>query len=185
MRRSTAIALLAGGEARRFPRKLEHAVEGEPMVVRVYEAVRAAGWPVYIAGKASFTTGVDARLDAPLLIDRRPGGGPLHAFLSACTQIHADRIFAIAADQPRLDAGVLRCLVAAWQPTDEAVVPEHDGETEPLAALYSRPAVLREGFALRKTDRSAMRDLIDRIAARSVPIDAAYFHNVNRKEDVP
>jgi molybdopterin-guanine dinucleotide biosynthesis protein A len=182
---STAVALLAGGEGRRFPGKLEHTIEGRAMVVRSYEAVRATGWPVYIAGKASFSPSVDARLDAPLLIDRRPYGGPLAAFLSACAQIRADRIFAIAADQPRLDAAVLARLAQMWRPTDEAVVPGHDGEIEPLAALYSRRAVLREGFALQKIDRKAMRDLIGRVAARFVEVDAGYFHNVNRREDVP
>jgi molybdopterin-guanine dinucleotide biosynthesis protein A len=180
----TAIVLLAGGQARRFPGKLEHPIDGRAMVVHVYERVRAAGWPVYIAGKSSFSREVDAQLDAPLVIDRRRGGGPLHALLSACAVIRAERIFAVAADQPRLDAVVLRRLAAAWQPGDEAVVPEHDGKLEPLAALYARPALLREGFELRASSESAMHNVIARLAARFVPLDAGYFYNVNRMADV-
>jgi molybdopterin-guanine dinucleotide biosynthesis protein A len=180
----TAIVLLAGGQARRFPGKLEHPIDGRAMLVRVYERVHAAGWPVYIAGQSSFSREVDAQLDAPLVIDRRPGGGPLRALLSACAAIRAERIFAVAADQPRFDAVVLRCLATAWQPGDEAVVPEHDGELEPLAALYARPALLAEGFELRRSGRSAMRDVIARLAARFVPLDAGYFYNVNRMADV-
>jgi molybdopterin-guanine dinucleotide biosynthesis protein A len=182
---STAVVLLAGGEALRFPGKLEHRIDGSPMLARCYDRVRAQGWPIYIAGKASFSRELDARLAAPLVIDRRPGGGPLRAFLDACAMVRAEHVFAIAADQPKLDAAVLRQLAAAWQRGDEAVVPAHDGEIEPLAALYDRKAVLREGFELRTAGKAAMRHLIDRLAARFVPCDAQHFHNVNRREDLP
>lgn len=182
---ATVIVLLAGGEARRFPGKLEHPVDGRPMIVHLFERVRTAGRPVYVAGKGSFSPAVDARLEAPLLIDRHPRGGPLNALLSACAMIRASRVFALAADQPRLDAGVLERLAAAWRPGDEAVVPEHDGRVEPLAALYGRLAILREGFALRRTGANAMRDLLARIAVRFVAFDSSYFHNVNRMTDLP
>lgn len=155
------------------------------MLARCYDRVRAAGWPVYIAGKGSFSRELDARLEAPLLIDRHPGGGPLTALLSACATIGAERIFAVAADQPRLDARVLLRLFASWQPGDEAVVPEHDGTIEPLAALYARRAVLREGSTLCRTGKSAMRDLITGLATRRVAFDADYFRNVNSFEDLP
>jgi molybdopterin-guanine dinucleotide biosynthesis protein A len=180
----TAVVVLAGGEARRFPGKLEHRVDGATMIARVVDNVRASGWPVYIAGKGSFPAGVDERLDTPLLVDRRPGEGPLRALLFACAAIRAERLFAVAADQPRLVAAVLQRLAASRQPGDEAVVPEHDGEIEPLAALYERRAVLREGFELRRAGGRAMRDLIGRLAARFVPLDAAYFHNVNSPADL-
>jgi molybdopterin-guanine dinucleotide biosynthesis protein A len=51
---STAIVLLAGGEARRFPGKLEFGVAGRPMLAHCYDRVRATGWPVFIAAKGSF-----------------------------------------------------------------------------------------------------------------------------------
>ncbi len=181
----TAIVVLAGGEARRFPGKLEHRIGGRAMVASTYERMRASGWPVYIAGKGSFSLDVDASLDAPLLVDRRPGGGPLDALLSACAAIRAQRVFAVAADQPRLDAAVLERLDASWRSGDEAVVPEHDGAIEPLAALYERRAILREGFELRRRRTRAMRDLIGRLAVRFVAFDAGYFHNVNTPADLP
>jgi molybdopterin-guanine dinucleotide biosynthesis protein A len=179
------IVLLAGGEARRFPGKLEKVVGERPLIAHVFERFRARGWPVYIAAKGSFSANVDAELDAPLLVDRRPGRGPFSALLSACAAIRAERVFAVAADQPRLDARVLERLAACWRPGDEAVVPEHDGEIEPLAALYERRAILREGFEMRKSGARAMRDLIARIAARFVTFEAACFHNVNAPADLP
>jgi molybdopterin-guanine dinucleotide biosynthesis protein A len=181
---STAAVLLAGGEARRFPGKLERAVDGRAMLARSYDRVRAAGWPVYIAGKGSFSRALDEHLDAPVLIDRRPGEGPMRALLGACALIRAECIFAVAGDQPYLETGVLRRIAAAWEPGDEAIVPAHAGGIEPLAALYARRALLREAFELRARGRFAMRDLIDRLATRFVPIEARYFQNVNRIEDL-
>ncbi len=181
---STAVVLMAGGRARRFPGKLEFAIDGRPILARCYDAVRAGGWPVYIAGARSFSHDLDAYLDAPLFIDREPGSGPLRAFLCVCAAIRASRVFAVAGDQPRLDARVLQWLQDAWRPGDEAVVPQHGGTMEPLVALYSRRASLREGYELRRAGKGAMRDLIERVAARFVNLDAQYFHNVNRLEDV-
>jgi molybdenum cofactor guanylyltransferase len=182
---SVAVVLLAGGQARRFPHKLEHVVDGRAMLARCYERVRAAGWPIYIAGKGTFPSSLDAQIDAPLLIDRRPGGGPLQAFVDACVTIRAQRLFAVAADQPQLDTPLLRGLADLWQTGDEAVVPRHDGAIEPLAALYDRGAVLREAFAMRATRKNAMHDLIARLAARFVTCDPRHFCNVNRFEDLP
>jgi molybdopterin-guanine dinucleotide biosynthesis protein A len=181
---STAIVLLAGGEARRFPGKLEFEVDGRPILARCYDRVCAAGWPVYIAAKGSFSRALDALLEAPVLIDRRPGKGPLSALLSACALIRAERIFAVAADQPRLETSVLTQLAAAWEPGDEAVVPAHAGGIEPLIALYARRALLRAGFELRTSGRSGMRDAIDRLATRYLRFETRCFQNVNRIEDL-
>jgi molybdopterin-guanine dinucleotide biosynthesis protein A len=179
-----AILLLAGGSATRFPGKLEHDLEGQPMIVRVFEKVARGRWPVYIAGKGSFAPEVDAALTAPLLIDRWSPRGPLHALLSAAPFIAVDRIFAVAADQPQLEAGVLDRLAAAWRPGDEAVVPEHEGAVEPLAALYDRFALLRESVRLRREGRTAMRDLIAAVATRFLPMESRYFRNINWRSDL-
>jgi molybdopterin-guanine dinucleotide biosynthesis protein A len=179
-----AIVLLAGGEARRFPGKLERETGGKPMILAIFQRVAEFGVPIYVAGKSSFSPSIDAQLDAPLLVDRAPAQGPLSAFLSACAAIRADRLFAIAADQPHLERRVLNEVSASWRPGDEAVVPEHDGRLEPLAALYDRYAVLREGFALSRRGHAAMHDLLARLAVRRLPLDGRYFVNVNRPDDL-
>jgi molybdopterin-guanine dinucleotide biosynthesis protein A len=154
------------------------------MIVRVFAKLAHGPWPVYVAGKGSFAPPIDAALCAPLLIDRWSTRGPLHALLSACPFIRADRIFAVAADQPQLEPSVLECLAAAWMPGDEAAVPEHAGFIEPLAALYDRFALLREGLRLRRASRTAMRDLIAAVATRFVPMENRYFCNVNTRSDL-
>ena len=154
------------------------------MIVRVFEKLARGRWPVYIAGKGSFAPEVDAALTAPLLIDRWSPRGPMHALLSAAPYIAADRVFAVAADQPQLEPDVLERLAAAWRPGDEAVVPEHEGVVEPLGALYDRFALLRESVRLRRERRTAMRDLIAAVATRFVPMESRYFHNINRRSDL-
>jgi molybdopterin-guanine dinucleotide biosynthesis protein A len=181
---SIAVVLLAGGRARRFPGKLEQRIAELPMIAHALRTVRATGWPVYLAANGSFPSSIDARLDAPLLIDRWPYAGPLTALLSACTAISAERLFAVAADQPRLSAAVLGDLARRWRSGDEAVVPRHERGIEPLAALYARAALLREGRMLRRLGRCAMHDLLERIATRFVTVDGQYFHNVNTPADV-
>jgi molybdopterin-guanine dinucleotide biosynthesis protein A len=180
-----AIVLLAGGEARRFPGKLEHHVDGSPLLARCYERLRASGRPIYIVAKGSFSRELDARLEAPLIVDRRSGAGPLRAFLDACATVPAKRLMAVAGDQPEIETGLFERLEASWQSGDEAAVPVHDGQIEPLAAIYDRAAVLREAPRLRLRGRSAMRDLVASLAARLVPCDARSFRNVNRPQDLP
>ncbi|MEO6835338.1 MAG: molybdenum cofactor guanylyltransferase [Candidatus Tumulicola sp.] len=180
----TAIVILAGGAATRFPGKLERCIDGEPMLLRVYRNARATAWPVYIAGGGSFAPEIAARLDAPALADRWPGGGPLRALLSACEAIGYDRVFALAGDEPRADRTLLEALAAAWQAGDEAVVPEHGGRIEPLAALYARTAVLRAGRMAIAWGDDAMRALVERAKTRFVPVSQSYFVNVNTPEDL-
>jgi molybdenum cofactor guanylyltransferase len=184
MAEAVATLLLAGGRARRFPGKLEHEISGEPMIVRTYRRLAAMPWPVYVAAAGSYSRDVDAQLDAPFLIDRRPDRGPLGAIASACAAIPAARLFAVAADLPRFEGNVLARLLDAWQSGDEAVVPEHDGRLEPLAALYARSAILREAYALLRGGGAPMHRLLDRVALRRVPIEGGYFTNVNRPEDL-
>lgn len=180
-----AIVLLAGGRATRFPGKLEHRIAGVPMIERVFRTVRETQWPVYVAANASFSPNVDAALDAPMLVDRRPERGPLGALVSACTAVRAPWIFAVAADLPHLESHVLQALFGARRRGDEAVVPSREGRIEPLAALYARTALLAEGSRLLRTGNGSMRGLIERVAARFVPMTGAYFDNVNTAADVP
>lgn len=178
-----AIVILAGGQATRFPGKLEREIDGTPMLLRVYERLRGAR-PVYIAGKGGFPDTLDARLDCTLIVDRHPGRGPLAALVGACGAIDAPRVFAVAADLPNVDAALLDELERARADGDEAVVPKHDGGIEPLAALYDRTAILECGFALLEEKKDAMHDLLAGLRVRYVPMASARFVNVNTPADL-
>jgi len=179
-----AIVILAGGRATRFPGKLEVAVNGEPLLARVYHHLRDVA-PVTIAGRDTFSGRLDALLDCPIVVDRWPDRGPLGGLLSAAHETRASRIFAVAGDAPLVTAALVATLSKAWQDGDEAVVPEHDGRLEPLAALYQRAALLREGWECLHGEDRSMHALLARLRVRRVACDGKMFANVNTAEDLP
>lgn len=181
---NAAIVVLAGGRATRFPGKLEQNVGDEPLLQLVCRNARATGLPVYLAGSDEFTPAIAYRLDVPMLRDRWPGDGPLRALASACATIDSKHVFALAGDEPSVDAALLGALYAAMRPGDEAVVPRHGSRLEPLAALYDRAALLRESEALFARGVYAMHALLERLHRRPVDVRASYFTNVNTPGDL-
>ncbi len=178
-----AIVILAGGDATRLPGKLERRVGERSLLEAVYDNLRG-DIPVCIATQSSFSRDIDARLDCPFVIDRWPGRGPLGALVSTFGVLHARRIFAVAGDAPAVTRDVLRALLEAWRDGDEAAIPEHDGGIEPLAALYDRVALLREGFTAMERRAYALHGVLDRLNARHVPFVRDYFINVNTQSDL-
>jgi molybdopterin-guanine dinucleotide biosynthesis protein A len=178
-----AILLLAGGAAARFPGKLERMVNGKPLMVHVFDNLRNGGWPMYVAAAKPFSPPIASALAAMPIYDAEPLRGPLWALLDASAQIDVERIFAVAADQPHLEATALQRLAAAWEAGDEAVVPQHAGGIEPLAALYARDALRRAANAL-SAEHRAMRDLLALLHVRYETMDARYFTNVNTADDM-
>jgi molybdopterin-guanine dinucleotide biosynthesis protein A len=178
-----AIVILAGGRATRFPGKLEATLDGEPLLARVYHHVRDIA-PTMIAARDTFSGALDALLDCPIVVDRWPDRGPLGGLLSAAYETTATRVFAIAGDAPLVTAEIVNVLLAAWQDGDEAVVPEHDGLLEPLAALYERDSLMREAWECLHAEDSSMHALLARLRMRRVACDAAVFANVNTSADL-
>jgi molybdopterin-guanine dinucleotide biosynthesis protein A len=186
MRNATndAVVILGGGKALRLPGKLERSFEGRPLLLHVYENVRSAG-PVYISAKATFSIETDAALECPIVIDRWPGRGPVAGLVSTADVLREPRFFAVAGDAPGITTEVLSQLRAAWEDGDEAVVPQHDGQREPLAALYDREAFLREARILLRTGDASMHALLDRLRVRYVTMPAQSFVNINTAADWP
>jgi molybdopterin-guanine dinucleotide biosynthesis protein A len=176
-------ALLAGGRASRFPGKLALDAGGVPLVVRAFENLASAGpCELYVSLQAPPGDAIAAALDAPFVVDRTADLGPLGGLLSTLPRMRAARVLAVAADAPFVDRAVAEALIAAWDGDTDACVPVHgsDERLEPLAALYSRAAFLRAGWAaLRAGDRS-LHGVLARLRVRRVRFaDARAFHNVN------
>lgn len=175
--------ILAGGRATRLPGKLEIDIGGEALLARVYHNLRNAA-PIAISGAGSFGPGLDAVLECPMIVDRWPGRGPLAGLLSAALELSTRWIFAVAGDAPRVTPSVLDALIAARRDQDEAIVPEHDGALEPLAALYDRVALEREAPAVLHEGNASMHALLDRLTVRRVAMRADLFLNVNTAADL-
>ena len=105
--------------------------------------------------------------------------------LSVAQVIGERRFFAVAGDSPGITTEVLSRLERAWKDGDEAVVPDHDGRREPLAALYDREAFAREARILLRGGDASMHGLLERLRVRYVAMPAVHFVNINTAEDWP
>ena len=180
---SIAVVILGGGQATRFPGKLESDAGGVPLLLRVYRNVRSAG-PVYVSANEPFSEAIGCELDCPIVADTRPGQGPLGGLVSTFEKVSQTRCFAVAGDAPLLDGAALGELLAAWESGLEAVVAERDGRLEPLCGLYDRAAFLREGKRELETGSGAVAAVVERLRHRRVRLsDERLLANVNTSAD--
>ena len=126
---------------------------------------------------------IDLQLDAPRLIDPQAGGGPLPAFLSACS-VDFGRMHLRGGGRPaalrraRLDdaVGSVETRRRSGRPRSTT------SGIEPLAALYLRRAVPARVRRSAQRRDAAMRDLIERARDALRADGREHFYNVNRAE---
>src|SRR5579859_7301515 len=149
-------AILAGGRGRRMGgvNKALLEVEGRRILDRQLEVLLplfdevllvvadAAGW---------------SEPRARLLVDRRPGQGPLAGLETALAE---GDVFAVACDMPFLDAGLVRQIAAG----PGNVVPRVGGAPQPLHARYAASVL---PMVTRQLDAGRLR-MMDLLAALDV-----------------
>lgn len=178
------VVLLAGGQASRLPGKLELDAGGVPLLLRVYENVRAAG-RVYVSAAGGFPPSIDRALDCPIIVDRRPHRGPLAALDNVLPHVREPRVFVVAGDAPFVTARVAAELAAAWEPGLQAVVPVNtQGHLEPLCALYDRAALLAAAREVLAQGSGGVAAAVERLHAKRVRLsNERVFANVNTAAD--
>lgn len=131
--------ILAGGKSSRMGRdKTLLEVDGQSLLARQIEVVRAAGASeVFISGRR----GMDyTAFDCPVLQDRFPNSGPLGGIQTGLSAASTQHVLVLAVDMPRISTNILGQL--ARHCTDTAgAIPRVNGAIEPLAAFYPRIAV--------------------------------------------
>jgi molybdopterin-guanine dinucleotide biosynthesis protein A len=177
------LVLLAGGEARRLPGKLEREVNGEPLIVAAFRRF-SDGFDVAVSLAAPFPDSILRELNCQLIYDRYEKHGPLGGMLSSCEELACETIGFVAADLPFVDAGIVAALRRAWRDGDEAVLASHGDRIEPLVGWYDRLALLREGRAALERGDLAIHRIVERLHARIVPMPVEAFYNVNTLEDL-
>lgn len=135
---TTAGAILAGGQARRFGGrdKSRLIVSGRSIIVRQVELLQRVTDEVLVVGHdpARF-----ADLPVTVVRDVIAGAGALGGILTALESTPADRVLVIACDLPFLTDGLLRALLALAESGDGAWVESARGP-EPLVACYRQAA---------------------------------------------
>jgi molybdopterin-guanine dinucleotide biosynthesis protein A len=108
--------------------------EGEPLVQRL--AQRFQRWFAQVVVVTN-TPEVYAFLGLPMAGDRVPGLGPLGGLEAGLTASRFEHAFFCACDMPFVAEAFVQHLVRL-APGHEIVVPQVDGEFEPMHAVYSR-----------------------------------------------
>jgi molybdenum cofactor guanylyltransferase len=180
-------AVLTGGRSRRMGRdKALLPVDGRPLAARVADALAAAGADP-VAAVGGDVAGL-AEVGLLVVADDRPGEGPLAGIATALRQVGGgDIVVVLACDlvhaAPEAVAGLVAALVAS--PAAGVAVPLVDGRLQTLHAAWRRRAAGEIEAALERGDR-AVRDVLERVGMVTVEgLDATWFHNANRPEDLP
>lgn len=170
-----------GGRDKAFLR-----VDGQTVFARTLDVLRRCFAEVVVVSNAPEKY---AEFAVDVIADELRGCGPLGGLHAGLGRIAAPYAFVAACDMPFLHVEPIRYLVSRLRDQD-AIVPQWNGDIEPLHALYA--ARLREPIAtaVRRGAR-AMRDFLPQIAVEYVSQAAMErvtgaaeaFRNVNTPED--
>ena len=174
--------VLAGGQAKRFPGKLDVRLDGVPLLLRVLHNLTGFA-PLTIAGRSDLSLTFDAAMDCRILIDEYPGSGPLGAMLSSFDQLESSHVAVVAGDMPLVTAATLATLAAAITDDDDGVIATYNGRREPLLAVYNRSAVLRLGRPLFDRGERSVAALVAAMDLRDVSIGGDIVANINYFQD--
>jgi len=179
-----AVCILAGGEATRFPGKLERTLSGVPLLRRTYESVRGIG-PVTVSVKDASQAKILEGEPVTIVVDGTPGRGPLEGLISAFSVTELPWIFVAAGDAPYAGRELCEALVKAWEGGCEAVVPVNaEGTLQPLTALYERAAFLEAARTPDVRASGAVRRAVEALrAVRVRNLNERAFFNVNTEAD--
>jgi len=180
--------ILAGGASRRMGRdKAWLEADGQSLLVRAVAKARELGAEeVFISGRE----GEDySALRCPVLLDLEPGFGPLGGLERGLHAAASPLLLVLAVDLPHMTTAFLRKLAARCNALT-GVVPQLNGELEPLAAIYPRRCHALAFDALAHA-RHAARDFavacLHEQTVRTMTVvkaDADCFNNWNTPADV-
>lgn len=160
---------------------------GKSLIQLAVEKVREVGIEeILISGRP----GEDySALRCPVLLDRKPGFGPLGGIERGLQECAAPLLLVLAVDLPRMTTEILRELTARCDRLT-GVVPRLNGELEPLAAIYPKRCHAWAFDALARSRRAARgfaEACLRNRAVRMFPVsaaDAPCFANWNCPADL-
>jgi molybdopterin-guanine dinucleotide biosynthesis protein len=179
--------VLVGGKSRRFGSdKALAEVQGQPLVVRIADRLRAISDDVMLVGnRLERFAGVSARL----VPDEIGGLGVVSGLVTSLHQARYPYVFLGACDMPFVDPAVVCFLVSLAEGYD-VVMPQLGGILQPMHAVYGKPALPAIGRLVAAGDACPL-NFLPEIRLRTVsedeikPIDSQLrsFFNVNKRRD--
>ncbi|HZP83875.1 MAG TPA: molybdenum cofactor guanylyltransferase [Chthonomonadaceae bacterium] len=185
----TSAIILAGGQSRRMGQdKALLPMNGMTLLEHVVASL------LRVATEVVVVADVQDKYVLPcgrVLADTFPGSGPVGGILTGLTALREGRHIVVACDMPLLNVAVLQLLLKAHTPEWDAVVPEINGQPEPLCAVYAHTAAPRLMRFLENGGRAAREALshlrVKRVGEgvlRRIDPELACFTNVNTPEDL-
>ncbi len=154
-------------------------VNGRPIIEHIIDQLKPCFDEILICAnrpdKYSF-------LDARVVVDQRPGLGPLMGIASALKAAHHSKVFITACDIPAIDPCFLGRMLEASCGFD-SVVP-HKGElAEPLFALY-RKSILPIVMQLLERGERRVKSLLQMITVKRLELEGTgWLRNLNTIDD--
>jgi molybdopterin-guanine dinucleotide biosynthesis protein A len=189
--------VLAGGRSSRMGRaKAELPLEGTTLLARTCTELAAVAERVVAVARDAAQPLPPLPAGVARTHDAVPGAGPLVAIAAGLAWLAdgaafaaTDAAFVVACDHPFLDAAAVRGLAAVLG-DDELVLPEVDGELQPLCAVYrltTRAAIaglLRAGGTSPRALASLVRTrVVPAAELRAIDPTLRFLRNVNTPAD--
>jgi molybdenum cofactor guanylyltransferase len=128
-------AILVGGKSRRMGRdKASIEVAGQTLLERAFKAVSEVTNEVFICGAVS---SAGALFGAKIIEDAKGDAGPMGGIVAALRASSSPHCLVVACDMPFLNVTLLEYLIDL-APTADLVVPEIDGITHQMHAVYAK-----------------------------------------------
>ncbi|MGB6339383.1 MAG: molybdenum cofactor guanylyltransferase [Candidatus Aminicenantaceae bacterium] len=124
-----------------------------------------------------------AFLKRRLIVDEKPGEGPMMGIRTTLQTTKNEKSFVIACDIPDIDLGFLQRLIQEAEHSDIALPISSGGRKEPLFAVYDK-AVLPEMEKLLDEGVFSLLPLFEHCKVQHVPMgENAWFKNLNTRKD--
>jgi molybdopterin-guanine dinucleotide biosynthesis protein A len=179
--------VLAGGAARRLDGADKGAVEigPEPMLRHALAAVRSARVVTVVGPESNRAIVYDSDRPVTFVRESPPAGGPAAGLYAGLQSTGAEVVVALACDMPFVtEATVRRLLDAADGTGDGALLVDHEGRRQFLAAAYRRTALLAAYERLDAVDGAPMHRVVERLTLAEVGADPDEATDVDTWADV-
>jgi molybdopterin-guanine dinucleotide biosynthesis protein A len=176
-----SLVVLAGGSSRRmqWDKALLPALEGtiiEHILKQLEDHFDEVLISVSNREKFSF-------LKRRLIIDEKPGEGPMMGIKTVLQATKNEKSFVIACDIPDIDLGFLQRLIRDAEHSDITLPISPGGRKEPLFAVYAK-AVLPEMEKLLAEGILSLLPLFERCKVQYIPMgENDWFKNLNTRKD--